>query len=40
LYEKGVSRDIRHFLASELAAMMLEIERLQSELAKFEKVIE
>jgi hypothetical protein len=39
LYEKGVSRDIRHFLASELTAMRLEIERLQSELAKFERVL-
>ncbi len=37
LYEKGVSRDIRHFLADELAAMRFEIERLQLELAKFER---
>ncbi len=36
LYEKGVGRDIRHFLAEELASMRVEIERLQLELAALE----
>jgi hypothetical protein len=38
LYEKGIGRDTRHFLAEELASMRVEIENLQSELAKFERV--